>query len=140
MAVIIEQFKRFYQVFDPKALHEIDAIYTDDVEFRDPIHQVNGRAQLRAYMEHMAGNLDSCRFFYLEEQISGNTAFVKWNMHFTHPKLAGGKELTVRGMSEVRFGDRIYYQEDFYDMGAMVYEHVPVFGRVVQWLRHRLAA
>ncbi|TQV80071.1 nuclear transport factor 2 family protein [Exilibacterium tricleocarpae] len=139
MTDVVERFKRYYEIYDPDTLDDLDAVYSDDIEFRDPIHTLSGRIEVKAYLRDMARNLNSCRFFYLDEQVMPGVAFIKWNMHFSHPKLAGGKEVMVRGITEVRFNERIYYHEDFYDMGAMVYEHVPLLGRLVQWLRRRLA-
>ena len=139
MVPIIEQFKRFYEVYDPQDLQQLDSIYSEGVTFRDPIHTLSGRSEVKTYLRDMAQNLNSCRFLYLDEQVGEGVAFIKWNMHFSHPKLAGGAEVVVRGVTEVRFDERIYYHEDFYDMGAMVYEHVPLIGRLVGWLRRRLA-
>ena len=37
-------------------------------------------------------------------------------------------------------GDKVEVHEDFYDMGAMLYEQLPVLGNVTRWLRMRLAS
>ena len=34
--------------------------------------------------------------------------------------------------------DKVYYQQDQYDLGAMIYEHIPVIGPVVRFLKRRL--
>ena len=59
-------------------------------------------------------------------------------MHFRHPKL-GSKLIDVRGVSHLKWTDKIDFHEDFYDMGAMLYEQVPLIGSVTQWLKQRLA-
>jgi hypothetical protein len=33
---------------------------------------------------------------------------------------------------------KIYYHRDYFDMGAMLYEHLPLLGRIIQRLKHRL--
>jgi hypothetical protein len=74
----------------------------------------------------------------LDQLVGKDSAYIKWNMYFSHPKL--GKEThVVRGMTQIQFTDRIYYHEDVYDMGQMIYEHVPVIGWAVKRLRKRMA-
>ena len=46
----------------------------------------------------------------------------------------------MRGVSQLQFGEKgIYYHEDIYDMGALIYENIPLFGGGVRWLKQRLA-
>jgi hypothetical protein len=61
-------------------------------------------------------------------------------MTFSHSGLNGGKPVQVRGVTLIRFTDRIYYHEDFFDLGAMLYQHVPVLGSVIRYLNNRLSA
>jgi hypothetical protein len=60
-------------------------------------------------------------------------------MHFRHPGL-GDRLISVRGVSHLQINDKIDYHEDFYDMGAMLYEQLPLIGTVTRWLRLRLAS
>ena len=135
---LIERFKDFYKDVKHPKLDIIGDIYTTEVKFRDPVHQIEGLAELHAYLSEMCDNVESGRFEFLDQLIGTDTAYIKWNMYFRHPKL--GKEThVVRGMSQIQFNDRIYYHEDVYDMGAMIYEHVPVVGWAVTKLRKRLS-
>ncbi len=34
--------------------------------------------------------------------------------------------------------DKVYRHRDYFDAGAMLYEHLPVLGRVVSWLKRRV--
>ena len=51
----------------------------------------------------------------------------------------GGEILTIRGITHLKYTKRIYYHEDCYDLGALVYEHVPVLGGITRSLKSRLA-
>jgi hypothetical protein len=90
-------------------------------------------------MSGLYRNCHSVAFHYTEEHVTDNGAAIAWQMTFSHPKLAGGRKIEVRGITMVRFSDRIYYQEDFYDMGNMLYENVPVLGRIIRYIKGRLA-
>lgn len=136
---LIEGFKAFYQDVKNPQLHKINEIYSENLCFKDPVHELYGSEALHAYLSEMCLNVQSGRFEYLDQILSENTAYIKWNMHFKHPKL-GKNTVTVRGVSQIQFNDRIYFHEDIYDMGELIYEHVPVLGSVVKKLKKRLAA
>ena len=151
---IVMRFKALYENLDatraacaetgPDKL-SLAQVYSDNVEFRDPLHSIHGLSLLRSYMNKMYGNTISCEFIFLGDWITEpgpngkGSACIKWDMIFRHSKLAAGSPVTVRGMSHIRFGDRIDYHEDIFDVGAMLYEHVPLMGRVVLWLKSRLS-
>ncbi|TPE54059.1 nuclear transport factor 2 family protein [Maribrevibacterium harenarium] len=135
---LIERFKNFYKDVRKPALDSIGDIYASDVRFKDPVHEITGMAELHAYLADISANVESGRFEFLDQMVSADTAYIKWNMYFRHPKL-GNKTHVVRGMSQVQFNDRITYHEDVYDMGQMLYEHIPFLGRIVRGLKNRLA-
>jgi esterase/lipase superfamily enzyme len=137
-SLLIERFKAFYLDVKHPKLDKIDDVYTEDVLFKDPVHELRGAENLHAYLSEMCVNVHSGRFEYLDQIVSDNTAYIKWNMHFKHPKL-GNKTITVRGISQVQFNERIYFHEDVYDLGQLIYEHVPLLGAVVKGLKKRLA-
>ena len=71
-------------------------------------------------------------FEYLDELSSGNSVYLKWNLHFTHPR-AGGRPISLRGVSHLQGGDRIEFHEEIYDPGAMRYDQLPRLGRFARW-------
>ena len=135
---LIERFKLFYQDIKHIPLSHIGDVYDDKVIFKDPVQEVRSIEQLHAYLSDLCLDVHSGRFEYLDQMVTENSAYIKWNMHFKHPKL-GNKTLTVRGISQIQFNERIYYHEDVYDLGQMLYEHVPLLGSVVKGLKKRLA-
>jgi hypothetical protein len=61
-------------------------------------------------------------------------------MTMKHPAVAGGETVIVDGVSYVRFeGDKAVYHRDYFDAGAMVYEHVPIVGSIVRYVKGRVA-
>ncbi|MGK0500557.1 MAG: esterase/lipase superfamily enzyme [Oceanicoccus sp.] len=137
---IIELFKDSYRDMVAMDLSRLDRLYTDNLVFKDPVHEIRGLPAMQDYMAEMVANVEECRFEFLDQLMADGTAYIKWNMHFRHPKLAAGQLISVRGVSQLQFDERIHYHEDVYDMGAMVYEHVPVIGGVTRWLKNRLAS
>jgi len=139
-AALINDFKSFFRKPDLAGLDTLERIYTQDVEFHDPLHALHGRLAVKNYLRGLYAGTPDIRFNYLEEQIGENSATIVWNMGFCHPRLSGGKPLQLRGVTLIRFTEKIYYQEDFYDLGAMLYQHIPVLGTAVRFVNNRLTA
>lgn len=136
---LLQRFEQFYSDFKTADLARLEDLYIPGVQFRDPVQEVSGIAQLRRYFTASRRSVAECRFEFRDRVNSGDQCFYEWRMHYRHPRLAGGKLLNLRGMSHIRFaGDRIGEHEDIYDMGAMLYEHVPVLRTGVRWLKQRL--
>ena len=137
-STLIQEFKAFYQQANSSNLERMDRIYTQDIEFRDPLHTILGILALKSYMKNLYANSNCVEFEYTDEQRSENSATIAWYMKFSHSGLAGGKMIKLRGITQIRFTDRIYYQEDFYDLGAMLYQHIPVLGAIVRFVNKRV--
>ena len=137
---LILNLKRYFEEFSVDSLSGLDAIYTQDIEFLDPVHKVDGILSLKHYLNKMAGNLTHYKIRYIDQLVGENTAYLTWEMEYANSKLSGGEIITVRGMSHLKFTNRIYYHEDCYDLGALVYEHLPLLGGITRSLKGRLAA
>ncbi len=137
--LLLQKLKDFYTGFSLASVPALDTIYTQDVEFRDPVHTMHGCLAVKAYMRRMASNMTHYRIRYIDELVGSNSAYLTWEMDVAHPRLCGGKPFTVRGMTQLKFTTKIYYHEDSYDLGALVYEQVPVLGVVARGLKQRLA-
>jgi hypothetical protein len=136
---LVERFKAYFKNLHESDLSQLRDIYAEQIVFKDPVHELRGLVELEDYFTSMCADLSDCRFEYLDEMVSDHAAYVKWMMHFKHPRL-GNRLISVRGVSHLQLGDKIEYHEDFYDMGAMLYEQLPVIGKVTRWLRLRLAS
>ena len=136
---LIEQVKDFYSNIDNADLSQLNTLYSDKLVFKDPVHELNGLESVQKYLAKLRIHSTQCRFEYLDQQVSDSSAYLKWNMYFRHNKL-GDKSISLRGVSQFQFDKAIYYHEDIYDMGSLVYEHVPGFGYMIRWLKRRLVS
>lgn len=147
MKHLLEKLDDFYQNFTPASLEKLGDIYASDIEFSDPIHAVIGLDNLRQYFAASMNGLHSCHFDFVRTSTAGNTSYIEWVMHYQHQRLHGGAALQLKGVSVVDVGSsansaecKVIRQCDYYDMGAMLYEHVPVLGHVVKSLKRRVAS
>ncbi|MEE4278509.1 MAG: nuclear transport factor 2 family protein [Halieaceae bacterium] len=136
-----ERFNSFYTCLDIDALSALPTIYTRDVSFIDPVAVHQGMLALDGYFRKLLAGCDSCDFAIREQFFGDERAFVNWKMSFASPRLNGGRTVDVDGSSVLALrGDRIEMQRDYYDMGAMVYEQLPILGPIVRHIRGRMAA
>lgn len=137
MTDLLERFKAQYADLNTMDLSRFKELYSPDLIFKDPVHELRGLVALEDYMADLCENVTEGQFEYLDQVVSDHTAYIKWDMHYRHPKL-GERLITVRGISQIQFDSHIYYQEDCYDMGALLYDHLPLLGTTTRWLKRRL--
>lgn len=134
----LEKFHHFYEHLDIDQLDEIKQLYSRDVQFIDPAHQINGHDALQRYFEQLFQKVSHCRFSIHQITEQNGQAFVTWTMDFAHPRLKGGDSVLVEGVSHLKFAEQIYYHRDYFDLGAMLYEHIPAFGAITRTIKNRL--
>lgn len=134
----LEKFNQFYQQLNSADLTGLNQVYRSDIEFIDPVHHMQGIQALHQYFENMMQDLIHCDFEIHQTSELEQEAFITWTMHFQHPKLNKSRTIHVDGVSHLKFDDQVYYHRDYYDVGAMLYEHIPVLGGFVSGIRKRL--
>ncbi|OBT15933.1 transcriptional regulator [Vibrio sp. UCD-FRSSP16_10] len=128
-----------YQRLNKNTLDSLKQIYHPDVVFEDAAHQLNGWQALSDYFEQLYRNVAACRFDIQSTHQAGEVGFIIWIMRLRHPKLKGGKEVAVRGISHIEFFEgKIIHHRDYFDMGEMLYEQLPVLGSLIKAIKKRL--
>jgi len=130
----------FYGDFSTEKIAQLSNIYSDEVLFQDPFHEIRGLNNLSTYFDALAQNLSTCRFEFSERCVQEDKAFLCWQMHFSHPRIKSGNKQTVNGSSFLKFEEKIVYHRDYFDSAEMLYRHLPVFGRVIQFIEKRMAS
>lgn len=136
----LSKFADIYTGLNKSNLHTLKNIYHSDIKFKDPLHEVAGIAQLISYFENLYTNLASCTFDITHQILSDKEAAIYWDMTYVHPKLNGGKAISVSGHSHLKALDgKVIYHRDYLDVGAMLYEHIPVLGHMVRYVKNNIA-
>ncbi len=138
---IINAFIDMYQKLNKDNLFLLRQVYRDDIQFRDPIHQVNGIEALTRYFDNMYQNVTHIEFDIKEVVVSkhNDQAALYWTMSYSHPKLSKGQLINVEGMSQLKLDDKIYSHRDYFDLGQMLYEQIPFLGGLIGILKNRAA-
>lgn len=138
---MLDTFLQTYQTLNKRNLHLLGKIYADDIVFTDPAHEVCGLSELQAYFANLYDNVTSIHFDFTDTMQQNRHANVCWIMHFNHPKLAGGKTIQVEGSTHLVFNKagKVVRHRDYFDLGQMLYEHIPALGKAVQLFKRRLS-
>lgn len=140
-AITLERLKEFYQSMDSSSLKQLPDIYHLHTVLIDPVGRHESLDALRQYFEQLLAQTLYCRFDIQQTLSQDRETVLFWRMIYAHPRLNKGKELSLDGTSHLRFSEsRVIYQRDFYDLGAMLYEHVPLLGSAVKAIKSRLAS
>ena len=117
-------------------LGALESLYAKDVCFEDPAHAIQGRTALLRYFGTLFSGLHGCQFRFHRTVIDGTDLFLSWTMSFQHPRLNGGQTIRVEGASYLRTRNGlIYYHRDYFDLGAMLYENLPLLGRFIRRIK-----
>lgn len=133
------RFIKTYSNLNKESMACLDDIYHQNIIFEDPAHRIEGVDQLKTYFSSMYQNLLYCHFDIESVDSFKDKSFLVWTMRFSHPKLNHGQEISVPGMTRIEFYQgKVRFHRDYFDLGAMVYQHVPVIGIAVRFLKRKL--
>ncbi|WP_261872714.1 nuclear transport factor 2 family protein [Vibrio rarus] len=135
----IDNVADVYQKLSKETLQDLAQIYHQDVVFEDSAHTLNGWDALSQYFHTLYQNVIDCRFDIKSQHQVDDSGFIIWTMYLRHPKLNRGKDVAVQGVSHIKFRrGKIIHHRDYFDMGEMLYEHLPVLGSVIRAIKKRL--
>ncbi|WP_194790827.1 nuclear transport factor 2 family protein [Pseudomonas sp. UFMG81] len=140
MSTYLQSFAARFASLDAASLQRLDALYSEAVIFQDPLHRIHGLTALRAYFARLYANATDIRYdIHATDEVRPGQGYLRWTLHFRHPRLAGGRSVSVEGCSHLCWDERVYFHQDYFDAGALLYEQLPVLGGVIGWLKGRLA-
>ncbi len=122
-------------------LDVLDSFYEVKAEFQDPAVKIKGLANLKKYYAAVYKNVKSIQFDFTEIVKNDLCYYATWTMHLSAKGLNSGKKYSVEGLSVIRFNEKnlVTYHRDYFDLGGMVYEKLPVLGPLVGLIKKKLA-
>lgn len=153
---VIQKFESFYTNLASMKIEELASIYSDNVTFIDPIAAHSGIKTVESYFSKLLENAKYCTFIihsvqkasdlntiagdHIESDKDSKTNFVvNWEMAFTSERINKGRPIKVDGITQLKVVDnKIIYHRDYYDLGQMVYENVPLLGRIIKRIKRTL--
>ena len=140
MSAYLQQFAERFAQLDGSRLHGLEKLYADDITFRDPLHEIQGLEALRAYFAQLYANTHDIRYVFCGvNEVTPGEGYLRWTLQFRHPRLARNRPVSLQGCSYLRWCERVHFHQDYFDAGALLYEHLPIMGSAIRWLKGRLA-
>lgn len=145
---VIDRFASFYQTLAVADIAQLTKIYADDITLIDPVGTHHGLGQLTAYFKNLLVNAKHCEFAIhhiaaheLQPLLQHQSYTVTWTMSFTTPRLNGGETIHVDGITLLKVrDDAIFFHQDYYDLGQMVYEQVPILKFIINKIKTGMRA
>ena len=128
----------FADVTEDSIRSHMDRFYAPDVFFNDTLKSLRGREAVKEYFLRMPQHTEFVRGKTLDHARSGANYYVRWILDVRYK---GAKE-TVRtmGVTLLRFDEsgRVVLHQDFWDSSAGFYEHLPVLGGLMRWIKSKI--
>ncbi len=138
-ALAIDRFRKFFAGVTAESVSSnLEATYASDASFNDTLKTLHGREEIKAYFLRMAAHTDFVKAVVVDSAHSGRNYYVRWVMDV---RFKGSKK-TIRtiGMTHLMFDrdGRIVMHQDYWDSAAGFFEHVPVIGASIRWVKSLL--
>lgn len=126
----------------------VATVYAQNVVFLDPLHHIEGIDALQKYFDRLQEPLKSAHFVFLQEEYTEKSAALEWIMHLEMAKgPLKGQKMSIPGVSLLQFTEivgpngteqRVLRQRDYFDVGDMLYERIPVLGGLLKWIKKQV--
>ncbi|MFW1677131.1 nuclear transport factor 2 family protein [Pontibacter sp. JAM-7] len=133
----LQHYADLLQTLSVANLQELREIAAEGICFRDPFNDIRNRDDYIALMADMFDRLDQVEFDVHQVVQQENQGYLFWTFSATS-RLTG--QVSVQGTSrvETNAAGLICLHEDYWD-GSRLMQTLPVIGRIIAWLRHKLA-
>ena len=137
----VTRFEHFLAHLDEKTAREqTEQVYAPQAFFNDTLKTLHGSAAIRDYFIRTAQGLESMSVNFEDVAVSGRNYYFRWTMETRMKHLAHGRTVRTTGVTFVRFDPegRVLVHQDYWDSAQGVWEHVPVMGLILRWIRERI--
>lgn len=138
MPSVTERFIQTYTRLQVGSLRLLQDLYSDDVLFEDPFRRVTGLPALMEYFAGLYRDAEAVSFRFDEQIVQGPSAMLIWTMSVRHPRLNGGRVVTVPGSTHIKYREKVHYHRDYFDAGALLYEQIPLVGFMIRAIKARV--
>ena len=142
MSAFLQRFAEEFARLNAGNLERLADLYSADVHFTDPLHEVCGLDELQRYFSELYANVEQLHFeFISHDLVADGQGYLRWVMSYRHPRLNRGRLISLEGCSLLRWNaeGKVERHRDYFDAGALIYQHVPLLGTAIRWLQRRLA-
>lgn len=119
---------------------EATKTYAESFYFNDTLVTIDNREELIEYLEQTQQQVESMSLEVIKVFDKDEDVFVQWKMQTVFTIM--GKRTNVKsiGISHLRFDKdgKIILHQDYWDSTNGFFQHIPVIGGLISWVKNRL--
>lgn len=129
----VNKLANFLETMKEESLHEIDSLYAEKLDFKDPINTASDREHLKSIERDLFKQLNEVTFVVSSKQEGESEGFVSWVMRYKFRLWK--REIT--GVSHIKWNaeGKITYQHDYWDASFGVYGEFPPLGFLMKLIK-----
>ena len=133
----LKEFKEWFLHLNETTLNEIDSYYDENVFFKDPFNEFNGRDKLKKLFLHMFITFKNPHFVFIDNIENSEGIFMTWDFIFSYKE----KLFKIHGSSHLKLNDeeKIVYHRDYWDVGEELLLKIPLIKNLYGIFQNKLA-
>ena len=131
------RYKTYLEALSPQTLKRLSDHVVPTVRFKDPFNDVTGIDPMERIFKDMFDNVENVKFTVHQVMSNGDRCLMEWRFEGR----LRGKAWAFEGTSSLIFADdgRVQSHIDYWDAAGDFYQHLPLIGPVIRWLKRRVA-
>lgn len=132
-----QRFTSFLENFSEAQLNQLSDIYSDEIDFKDPLNEAQGIAHFLAVEQDTVKQLKEIRFEIVSSKGDESECFVSWVMNYRFRFW----QRQIEGASHVKFDaqGRVNFQRDYWDASLPVYGEFPPLGWIMKLIKRMIS-
>lgn len=128
-----DKFINLLKNYGHDELQSLSSIYSDDVQYEDPINKGKDLIHLKIILEDLLKVFKKVRFKSIHSAHNDEFAFVSWKMCYEFRY----KAYEIDGVSRLRFNGsgQITEHKDYWDASFPLYGTFPVIGSIMKLIK-----
>jgi len=128
-----DKFIHMLKNYGPEAIQELYSIYTNDVQYEDPINKGKSLAHLKLILEDLLKVFKGIQFESIHSTHDDEFAFVSWKMSYKFRN----RDYQIDGVSRLRFNGsgQITEHKDYWDASFPLYGTFPIIGLIMKLIK-----
>lgn len=140
-AEALQRFAALWSDMDPQSVAErARKTYAEDSYLYDTVKLLRGRGAIADYLQATAQRAAGVQVRIEETVRNGPSFYLRWVMEIEWKAFGKGRRTRSVGVSLLRFNanGEVLLHHDFWDLADGIYEHLPLLGTVLRWIKGRM--
>ena len=133
----LTEFKEWVINLNESTLDDIVSYYDENVFFKDPFNEFNGREKLKKLFFHIFITFKNPHFVFIDTIENSEGIFLTWDFIFSYKE----KLFEIHGSSHLKLNDeeKIVYHRDYWDVGEEILLKIPLIKSLYGFFQNKLA-